>query len=413
MYRRVPWTPLLISVVVVLSSGFAVSPIRDASSLADLSEAYLVRPLGYVAVAPLSDVLDAITLLSAGQHVALLAGVILWFIAWRVARATLASSTKRQHLVAAAALFIAIVVVYAAAAVLPRPMAALVSDNADIIRIDFHSHTSASHDGRPGWSVEDNRAWHRDGGYDVVYVTDHATVAAAEQGMARNVSPAGEGVTVLQGIEVTWTGEHVAILGAQRRYRGILTENLRDVDERGLQLASLIAGREPVVIWNHPHQLSRLLPAAGPRTPGVRGIEISNGAPDSRDEIRRKRANIVALAQQKDLTMTAGSDNHGWGSTAPNWTLMLIFGWRGMAPDSLALRIDDVFRKGGFGGARAVERRVADGTNGVALALTLFSAPVRMLTTLSNDERISWLIWIWLVTAATWWIRRNRTRSAV
>ena len=419
MYRRVPWTPLLISIVVVLSSGFAVSPIRDASSLADVSEAYLVRPLGYVVLAPLSDVLDALTLLSARQHVALLAGVVLCFIAWRVALATLATlasppshaPAKRQHLVAAAALAIAIIVVYAAAAVLPRPMAALVSDTGDIIRIDFHSHTSASHDGRPGWSVEDNRAWHRDGGYDVAYVTDHATVAAAEQGMARNVSPAGEGVTVLQGIEVTWTGEHVAILGAERRYRGILTANLRDVDEQGLRLASLVNGREPVVIWNHPHQLSRLPAAAGPRTPGVRGIEVSNGAPDSMDEVRRKRADIVALAQQKDLTMTAGSDNHGWGSTAPNWTLMLIYGWRGMAPDSLAVRIDDVFRKGGFGGARSVERRVADGTSGIALALTLFRAPARMLTTLSNDERISWLIWIWLITATAWWLRRRRASA--
>jgi hypothetical protein len=413
LYRRVPWTPLLISIVIVLSSGFAVSPIRDASSLADISEAYLARPLGYVVLAPLSDVLDTLTLLSARQHAALLAGVLLSFIVWRIALAALASPTRRQHLVAAAASSIAIIVVYAAAAVLPRPMAALVSDTADIIRIDFHSHTAASHDGRPGWSVEDNRSWHRDGGYDVVYVTDHATVAAAEQGMAQNVSPAGEGVTVLQGIEVTWTGEHVAILGAQRRYRGILTANLRDVDEQGLRLASLIAGREPVVIWNHPHQLSRLPAAAGPGTPGVRGIEVSNGAPDSMDEDRRQLADIVTLAQQKDLTMTAGSDNHGWGSTAPNWTLMLIFGWRGMAPDSLALRIDDVFRKGGFGGARAVERRVAGGTSGIALALTLFSAPARMLTTLSNDERISWLIWIWLVTAVIWWIRRNRTRSAV
>src|SRR5205814_10341130 len=87
-----------------------------------------------------------------------------------------------------------------------------------------HSHTSASHDGRPGWSVEDNRAWHRDGGYDVAFITDHWTVAAAEQGVARNSYPAGDAVTLLQGIEVSWTGEHVNILGAQRRYKGILTD---------------------------------------------------------------------------------------------------------------------------------------------------------------------------------------------
>ena len=90
-----------------------------------------------------------------------------------------------------------LVLMYVATAILPRPMAALVTDNADIVKIDFHSHTAASHDGRPGWSVEDNRAWHRDGGYDVAFITDHATVVAAERGVARNSYPAGEAVTLL------------------------------------------------------------------------------------------------------------------------------------------------------------------------------------------------------------------------
>src|SRR6185503_663306 len=153
----------------------------------------------------------------------------------------------RAHVISTAFLVLAIIVTYAATLLLPRPMAALVSDNADIIRIDFHSHTAASHDGRPGWSAERNRAWHRDGGYDVAYVTDHATVAAAERGVALNPNPVGEGTVLLQGIEVTWAGEHVDILGAERMYKGLLTPNNRDVDEQALRLASLLPGREPVV----------------------------------------------------------------------------------------------------------------------------------------------------------------------
>ena len=295
-----------------------------------------------------------------------------------------------------------------ATAVLPRPMAALVTNDANIARIDFHTHTAASHDGRPGWSAERNREWHRAGGYDIVYVTDHASVVGAEQGMANNPNPAGEGVTLLQGIEVTWTGEHVAILGAERVYKGVLSPNLRDVDAQGLQLASLVADREPVVIWNHPHRLTRLPIATGPRTFGVRAIEISNGAPDSMDEVRRKRDEIVALARQSNIAMTGGSDNHGWGSTAPNWTLMIIFGWRGLAGDALAGQIETVIRKGRMDGTRVVERRVADGTNALGLALTVVAAPGRMLTTLSTDERISWLIWVWLLAAARRWTRRRR-----
>ena len=408
MFKRIPWLSLLISVAVVLSSAFAVQPVWDAATLGEITEAYLTRPLGYVVLAPLSNVLDTLTLLSGRQHVALLIGVLVAFVAWRVVRAWRASMTARAHVVATGYLFLAIIVVYAAAAVLPRPMATLVSDSVNILRIDFHSHTAASHDGRWGWSSESNRAWHRDGGYDVAYITDHASVVGAEQGMARNPAPAADGVTILQGIEVTWTAEHVAILGAQREYNGILTPNLRDVDEQALRLASLIPGHEPVVIWNHPHRLNRLPIAVGPGTSGVRAIELSNGAPDSMDEVRRKRAEIVALAREKNLAMTGGSDNHGWGSTAPNWTLMFVSDWRGLAGDALGTRIANAIRADGAGATRVVERRVADATTGFALAATLIAAPARMLTTLSNDERISWLIWIWVATAAAWWVRRRR-----
>jgi hypothetical protein len=126
------------------------------------------------------------------------------------------------------------------------------------------------------------------------------------------------------------------------------------------------------------------------------------------DEVRRQREAIFALAQQRNLALTGGSDNHGWGRAAPNWTLMIIFGWRGLAGDALGRQIENVIRKAGTAGTRVIERRVADGTNTLGLALTIAAAPGRMFTTLSTDERISWLIWIWLLTATTWWTRRRR-----
>jgi hypothetical protein len=408
LYRRIPWLALVVSVAVILSSAFTVNGIWDAATHAEISEGSLVKPVGYVVLGPLAGMLDMLTLLSARQHIALVLGIIVVFATWRAVRAATVGSTRRQHVVATAILLAGIVVVYLATAVLPRPMAALVVENANIIRVDFHSHTSASHDGRPGWNAERNREWHRDAGFDVVYVTDHAAVGGAEQGMARNPSPAGEGVTILQGVEVTWTGEHVAILGAERSYKGILTTNLRDVDEQGLRLASLIPDREPVVIWNHPHRLNRLPIASGPGTAGVRAVELSNGAPDSMDEVRHERAAIVALGEQKNLMMTGGTDNHGWGRTSPTWTLMVLFNWRTLSGDALGAQIEKAVRQGGVGASRVVERRVADGTGMVGLTFTVFTAPARMLTTLSNDERISWLLWIWLATVAVWWLRRRR-----
>jgi hypothetical protein len=406
--KRIPWIALAISTAVVLGGGFAASPIRDAESFSDVAEVSFVRPGSYVAMAPLSAILDTLTLLSARQHIALAIGALVLFAAFRAFRAWRHAPGLRSHLKATGFLAVAIVALYAATAALPRPMARIEAADAHILRVDFHSHTSASHDGRAGFTAERNRSWHRAGGYDVAYITDHGTVAGAEQGMANNPSPAAEGVTLLQGIEVTWSGEHVVILGAERAYRGLLTENKRDVDEQGLRLASMIAGREPVVVWNHPRRLDRLSIAGARGTAGVRAIELVVGAPDNMDDIRPNRGQILVMADQRNLALTAGSDNHGWGRTAPGWTLLRIYGWRAMAADSLGLHIERVIRENGFRGTRVIQRSVADpGSSALALAATVFAVPARMLTTLSNEERVVWLVWIWLLTAAIWWRRRS------
>lgn len=412
IWRRIPLIPTAISAAVVLTGGIAVQPVRDAATLGDVAETHLVRPLGYIAIAPVSDVLDTLTLLSAREHIALLIGVFALFALSRVWRGVRGATTPRQHVAAFAVLLLGVVVTYAAAAFMPRPMASLVTDNANIIRVDFHGHTTASHDGHQG--VEELRDWHRRAGYDVAYVTDHNAVSAAEQGMANNPSPAGTGVTLLQGIEVSWSGEHVAIPGAERNYRGLFTANLASVDTQGLQLASLVSGREPVVIWNHPHQLDRLKPAAGPGTAGIRAIEIVNGAPQDIDSVRIKRQQIVEFARRANIALTAGSDNHGFGSATPGWTLLLIVGWRGASSDALALEIDKLLRERGFWATKVVERRVADpGASTAALALSVITVPARMLTTLSINERLAWLAWTWLITALSRAMRRRRTRATV
>jgi hypothetical protein len=409
--KRIPWIAIAISLAVLLSSGFAASPIYDVESLTDVAEATFVRPAGYIVLAPVSAVLDTLTLLSAKQHIALVAGALVLFVAFRVWRAVRRSSTLRGHLKATVYFLATILIVYSGAAALPRPMARLEAADAHILFADFHSHTSASHDGRGGFNAERNRDWHRSGGFNVAFITDHASVAQAERGIANNPNPAASGVTLLQGIEVTWTGEHVVIIGAERVYRGLLTADNRDVDEQGLRLLSVIPGREPVVIWNHPRQLDRLPIASGPRSAGVRAIEVVVGAPDNMDDIRPHERDIVRMAEQRNLALTAGSDNHGYGRAAPGWTMMRIFGWRAMAGDSLGFLIEKAIREAGFSATRVVKRRTANpGNSPLLLAATIVTVPTRMLTTLSVEERVMWLLWIWIVVAALW-LRRARAAA--
>ena len=304
---------------------------------------------------------------------------------------------------------LAVLAVYAAGVFLPRPMAAL-DTPADVIAVDFHSHTKYSHDGRPDWTPEDVRAWHRDAGYEVAYVTDHRTFEGARDAWANNPAFAGQGTTLLPGIEVVWKGEHVVVLDADRKYRGILTETLRDIDEPALTMASSIPGNEPLLIETFPGDIAKMIPAAGPGTPGVRAIELVDGAPKGLGQTRRERASIVRYADSLDLALVAGSNHHGWGHTASGWTLLYVPGWRNATPDQLSDAIVNILRRGGVHSTRVIERYVADTESGVKLVLTAPLITWGMLRTLSPDERASWVAWAVALTLVARLLAYRRPR---
>ena len=71
-----------------------------------------------------------------------------------------------------------------------------------------------------------------------------------------------------------------------------------------------------------------------------------------------------------------------------------------------------VLRDDGFSATRAVERVTADpGTSSVAPAFSVVGVPWRMLTTLSTDERLMWLVWTWAIAGAVLLSRRWRMMS--
>jgi hypothetical protein len=200
------------------------------------------------------------------------------------------------------------------------------------------------------------------------------------------------------------------VLGAERSFKGILTPDLANVDTASLRLASSIRGREPVVVWNHPRDLAHLRAFTDSAPVGVRAIEIANGDPSAIDRLRRLRDSINAFADRNDIALTAGTDNHGWGRAAPNWTLMQIDGWRSLSGDQLETAIEKALREGGYGVTRPVERVVATPGSWPALIASVVTIPWTMLRTLSTEERVAWLAWIWVVTAAAWVVRRRRAR---
>ena len=416
--RLLPWWSVAaISALVGLSALMPVSPIRDAATLGNVAEASLHRPEGYVLFAPFSNLLDTLTLLSLRQHGALVATLAIAFALWwwRRGHRIPATVTPARRVVRHAARIglavVSLVVAYAVAVLLPRPMARL-EVGTDILAIDFHAHTRHSHDGRWNWTAEDVRTWHRKGGYDVAYVTDHRTYDGAREGWANNPAFAGQGTLLLPGIEVVWKGEHVNVLNADRVYSGLFTATLRDIDEDALRMASMVPGKEPVLIETLPGDPARMFPAAGQGTAGVRAIEIIDGAPKGLGQTRRERPRLVKLADSLGLAMVSGSNSHGWGHAAQGWTLMRFPQWRSATPAQLAEAIDATIRAAGIRATRVVERWIPDTDEGIALPFTVPVVLWGMLRTLSGPERVMWVVWT-LIAAALWRLRQRRHAGIV
>ncbi len=402
---------MVVTLLVLITKAFDIDPIRDAALMVQLGEARLDVSAAYLSIAPISAILDTLTLLTVAQHVALLVWAIGLFAAWRVLRKN-GSRAKPVHEAIAAGVFLGIVlVVYAVGALTPRPMAQLAISDETVLAVDFHSHTKNSHDGRSGWSEDKVRAWMTDAGFNAAYITDHRTFEGAERGIAANPGVAGEGTLLFQGLEVGYKGEHVNILSAGRRFKGITTADLRDIDEQSLNLAYMFPATSPVIIETLPGDFEKLKDTTA-KGISVVAMELVDGSPRGLAQGRRDRERIVHLADSLNFALVTGTDNHGWGRTAPGWTLVRIPGWRGMPTDSLSRRIEDVLRVGRRAATRPIERIVAGGRNPISLALTPIVVTWRMMTTLSADERVMWIIWTWAIVFLIRVARRYRPRDS-
>lgn len=424
--RHLPWPAILLTALVLLAALFAVPPIRDAATGGSVEEATLVLPSAYLVFAPLFDVMDTITLFGVRQHVALLVTlIVLWFVVrlWprRRANGTVrdASAFSARAATREAGRFLvflgALVAFYGVMLLVPRPMARLVLSDLEVLAVDVHAHTQYSHDGRDGWTAEKVRRWGEKAGYDALYIADHRTFEGIQEGVPNNPPVAGQGTVLLPALEAVWRGERVNILSAGSVFNGLTDDALRDVDDESLALASAIRGREPILVQTIPADLAKIVPATGPGVAGVRAIEVVDGGPRGIGQARRDRARIVQLADSFNLALVAGSDNHGYGSTAPGWTLFRLSGWRNVPASTIAEALERVIRDGGRSGTRVVERVVADPGHGV-IGL-VFTAPIalwRLLTTLSLEQRLMWVIWTWAITllAVTWRRGRDRMRPA-
>jgi len=362
LLRRYPIACALIALVLV-SALFPLPPLVDAVSGTPPPDADLVRPALYTVLAPISNVLDALTFLTIDR-----AKAILWFwipvlAVWGLLRA----GSLRRRLVGGVLGALAVVLLGVAAVLLPRPVPRLVAADSTLAVIDYHAHTAASHDGRRGWTPADLADWHAAQGFDASYVTDHNVVFDR---------PVDDPIRLLPGVEWSVASQHVVALGAvapvdraafSRDTRAMLRLFTELHRQGAIGIASL-----PEYWRNHWNDLDDFVAA------GVDGFEIVSCAPKAIGFPAAERRQVLELAARHDLLVIGASDNHGWGKVTCVWNLS--------SPSAHGYRANRVI-------ARPIALAQGDGE---AWAAPL-TQPWLMLEGLSWGERSSWITWILVI----------------
>ncbi|MDO8501192.1 MAG: hypothetical protein Q7S20_05075 [Gemmatimonadaceae bacterium] len=384
-------------------------PIVDARGGAPPAGVSFELPTAYVATSPVSRTLDALSLLSVSQSNAVFVSVIALFVAWAIlaGRRSDGRSGWKHWAARFAGLVVAVVIVEAVVALAPRPMARVEAGDPNVVRIDFHSHTGVSHDVRKRFTAEDNREWHRSGGFDVAYISDHVTFGGVVAARPLNPRHAGDGTSLLSAVE----GRYHKIMSVML---GLTEADTALLNKRGNLLPGTPAsGRSPVTIVTIPHRhLDSVTVQSLDSLPHFVAIELVDAAPRGLGQLDREEARIRRIASELRFTLVAASNNHGFGRAVAAWNLMTIPGWRDLSPDSVGRLIEAPLRDRQLD-AVTIVKRARPSTHDATLAFTLPIMAHQIVGSLTAAERAAWLVWIWGTAAIVMYMRRRRAARAI
>lgn len=368
-------------------------PLIDPAHPNRIILASLIRPFGYYIIAPVSNILDGLTLLSVAQYwIAFCSSAVAFLFFWALKHGRSRHGfTFRKSVRALAGFTGGAVAIVGVALVAWRPMASLRIADRDLITVDFHSHTAASHDGRSGFDAERNREWHASSGFSAVYVTDHRTFDGALDGVQKNPALAGQGTTLLPGVELRDGDEHPILIGVDPKRMRITSPDWKEA-----AVAADGGPAPPILLLSMPGDILRipLDETTGPVR--IAGIEVSDGSPRGIAQSTRDQDAIVALAGKLHYALVSASDNHGWGRTAPAWSVMRIPGWREMTPGQLDVAIRrTIITEGPLASQVIARRTAATPTTYAGMAFGGVAIAVVMLRTMDPVERLSWVAWSW------------------
>jgi hypothetical protein len=212
-------------------------------------------------------------------------------------------------------------------------------------------------------------------------------------------------VTLLSGVELRDGDEHPILLGADPN-----RTRLASADLEGALVKTDGGPVPPVLVLTMPGNIRQVPPSEYTGPIRLAGIEVSDGCPRGMAQTANDKRTILALAGQLQLAPVAGSDNHGWGRTAPAWSVLRIAGWQSMTPALLDIAIRRTILARSPGATAVIARRTVGPASGrIEAALGGVAVTVLMLRTMNLRERLSWILWSW-AGALLSLVRARRTR---
>lgn len=381
--------PAAATVVVLLSRVWPLAPLQDVATGLPIAHARLGFPPAHLLLTPLAIVADWLTCNSLRQDFVFLGWAAAGWALFRALRP--GPKTWPRELKAAGAAGAALALFLLWTVFVPRGASRLELDDPDVLSLDFHSHTAGSWDGRKTFTTAANRSWHQRTGFDAAFITDHNVLTAA-------VARPEDDYASLSGEEVSLHGAHVLALGADREisprpYEGL--EGLR----RFLSESQPVYGALPVMslpeYWKH--HWSRLDELSDW---GAKGFEIVSSAPKALDFPAEKRREVVEFCRARNLFMTGGSDNHGYGSAACVWNLMTVPGWRLMENPEVQKAVMGRLGSEGFAAVRVAARARLEPASGALIVLDTPRALWALLRTSSGLQCVLIVVWVWLLVLA-------------
>ncbi len=396
--------PAVLSAVVILAQLARTHPLMDVVTGRAPGDLRLAYPLAHVLFAPFTLAADW---LNGGSR-----GDLIGFAAWALAAYVFARvffATDPRRLLREAGYALLFLAAFAAfvgwGALLERPIPRLVASDTALVVFDAHSHTAASHDGRPHFGVAANAAWHTRAGFDAAFVTDHNVVAE------RPPRTGADGVRLLPGEELSLRGLHVLALGARARIDN--TPWNRSFDSTLLLLRRLAAdtsASRPYLVASLPEYWRyHWGTAIGVMTDaGIEGFEIWTTSPKAMDLPPAARAEVVARSALERHALFGATDMHGLGNAATVWNVMRLPGWRALDDDALAAALIARFRADGPAAHRVVAlRRWQADARWAAPAVVPLNAALG-LRTMSAAHAAALVAWLWLPALFATVRRRRR-----